>query len=144
MSPLSINPRCPASAQPTGPVIYYKDPNGRPFYSLTPRKTDDGKPYVAVLASEDVSVDPKPAAEAQAGRKIIYYRNPMGLPDISPVPKKDSMGMDYIPVYEGDQDDGNTVKVSAGQAAAQRREDRAGRHAADLANHQGAGRRRLR
>ena len=25
-------------AQPTGPVIYYKDPNGRPFYSLTPRK----------------------------------------------------------------------------------------------------------
>ena len=66
-------------------------------------------------ASEDVSVDPKPATEAQAGRKIIHYRNPMGLPDISPVPKKDSMGMDYIPVYEGEQDDGNTVKVSAGR-----------------------------
>ena len=39
----------------------------------------------------------------------------MGLPDISPVPKKDSMGMDYIPVYEGDQDDGNAVKVSPGK-----------------------------
>jgi membrane fusion protein, copper/silver efflux system len=102
-------------AQPTGPVIYYKDPNGRPFYSLTPRNTDDGKPYVAVHASEDVSFDPKPATEGQAGRKIIHYRNPMGLPDISLVPKKDSMGMDYIPVYEGDQDDGNTVKVSAGR-----------------------------
>jgi Cu(I)/Ag(I) efflux system membrane fusion protein len=103
------------TAQSTGPVIYYKDPKGRPFYSLTPRTADDGKPYVAVLASEDVSLDPKPAAETQAGRRILHYRNPMGLPDISPTPKKDSMGMDYIPVYEGDQDDGNTVKVSAGR-----------------------------
>jgi membrane fusion protein, copper/silver efflux system len=102
-------------AQPSGPVIYYKDPKGQPFYSLTPRNTDDAKPYVPVLASEDVGVDPKPAGEAQAGKKVIYYRNPMGLPDTSPVPKKDSMGMDYIPVYEGEQDDGNTVRVSAGR-----------------------------
>ena len=49
---------------------------------------------------------------AQAERKILYYRNPMGLPDTSPVPKKDSMGMDYIAVYEDEQDDGTTVKVS--------------------------------
>jgi membrane fusion protein, copper/silver efflux system len=48
-------------------------------------------------------------------RKILYYRNPMGLPDTSPVPKKDSMGMDYIPVYEGDADDGTTIKVSPGK-----------------------------
>jgi Cu(I)/Ag(I) efflux system membrane fusion protein len=102
-------------AQPSGPIVYYKDPNGRPFYSLTPRKTDDGKAYVGVLASEDISVDPKPASQAQAGKKIIHYRNPMGLPDISLVPKKDSMGMDYIPVYEGEQDDENTVKVSPGR-----------------------------
>jgi Cu(I)/Ag(I) efflux system membrane fusion protein len=102
-------------AQPAGPVIYYKDPNGRPFYSLTPRNTDDGKPYITVLASEEGGADPKPVSEAQAPKKIIHYRNPMGLPDISPTPKKDSMGMDYIPVYEGDQDDGNTVKVSAGR-----------------------------
>ena len=39
----------------------------------------------------------------------------MGLPDISPVPKKDSMGMDYIPVYEGEAEDGDTVKVSPGK-----------------------------
>ncbi len=68
----------PGIAQPSGPLIYYKDPSGRPSYSQTPRNTDDGKPYIAVLASEDVSVDPKPPAEAQAGKKIIYYRNPMG------------------------------------------------------------------
>jgi Cu(I)/Ag(I) efflux system membrane fusion protein len=49
---------------------------------------------------------------AEANRKILYYRNPMGHPDTSPVPKKDSMGMDYIPVYEDEQDDGKTVKVS--------------------------------
>ena len=39
----------------------------------------------------------------------------MGLPDISKVPKKDPMGMDYIPVYEGEDEDGATVKLSAGK-----------------------------
>jgi len=38
----------------------------------------------------------------------------MGPPDTSPVPKKDSMGMDYIPVYEDQEEDGSTVKISAG------------------------------
>jgi Cu(I)/Ag(I) efflux system membrane fusion protein len=36
----------------------------------------------------------------------------MGLPDTSPVPKKDWMGMDYIPVYEGEEQQTSTVKVS--------------------------------
>src|SRR5262249_9693359 len=57
----------------------------------------------------------KAAAEASGGRKILYYRNPMGLPDISRTPKKDPMGMDYIPVYEGEEEDGGTVKLSAGK-----------------------------
>ena len=48
-------------------------------------------------------------------RRIIHYRNPMGLADVSPVPKKDAMGMDYIPVYEGEVEDGDTVKVSPGR-----------------------------
>src|SRR5258708_14312773 len=47
--------------------------------------------------------------------RIKYYRNPMGLPDKSPTPKKDNMGMDYLPVYEGEQDDDSSVKVSAGK-----------------------------
>jgi Cu(I)/Ag(I) efflux system membrane fusion protein len=106
-----------------GPVIYYRDPDGKPLYWPTPKSTDAGRPYVAVHAGDDAGFDaPKPAAqEAAAGeatqgqRKILYYRNPMGLPDTSPVPKKDSMGMDYIPVYEGDADEGDTVKVSPGK-----------------------------
>jgi Cu(I)/Ag(I) efflux system membrane fusion protein len=110
----------PAKPEPQGPIIYYRDPNGKPLYSLTPKTTDDGQPYVAVHASEDVGFDvPKATAQAdvqtEQGRKIIHYRNPMGLPDISPVPKKDSMGMDYIPVYADELDDGNIVKVSPGK-----------------------------
>ena len=106
-------------AQPkaAGPIIYYSDPNGQPFYSLTPRRTDDGQPYVAVHASEDVSVDwprPKPIGR-QADRKDHLLPQSDGLPDTSPVPKKDSMGMDYIPVYEGEDSDDNTVKVSPGK-----------------------------
>jgi Cu(I)/Ag(I) efflux system membrane fusion protein len=36
----------------------------------------------------------------------------MGLPDTSPVPKKDWMGMNYIPVFEGEEQDAGTVRVS--------------------------------
>lgn len=102
------------STKPSGAVIYYRDPDMRPFYALVPRKTDDGRDYVPVLASEDVSFDPKPLPEAASGeRKIKFYRNPMGLPDTSTVPKKESMGMDYIPVYDGEElDDGSVNGIS--------------------------------
>lgn len=106
----------------SGPVIYYRHPDGNPDYSGTPRKTADGRNFVPVRVSEDVSFeDPaKPGdkiadAAVPESRKILYYRNPMGLPDTSKVPKKDSMGMDYIPVFEGEADDGATVKVSPGK-----------------------------
>jgi membrane fusion protein, copper/silver efflux system len=108
-------------SEPKGPVIYYRDPDGKPLYSPTPKTTDGGQPYVAVHAGEEAGFDtPKSAVkaagvDAQSQRKIIHYRNPMGLPDISLVPKKDSMGMDYIPVYEGDADESGTVKVSPGK-----------------------------
>jgi Cu(I)/Ag(I) efflux system membrane fusion protein len=104
----------------SGPVIYYQDPDGKPFYSAEPKSTPDGRSYRAVHASEDISFDdageaePK-AASAPGNRNILYYRNPMGLPDISKVPKKDPMGMDYIPVYEGEDESGATVKLSAGK-----------------------------
>ena len=48
-------------------------------------------------------------------RKVKFYRNPMGLPDTSPTPKKDAMGMDYIAVYEGEDSDDSSVKVSPGK-----------------------------
>ncbi|RUM95738.1 efflux RND transporter periplasmic adaptor subunit [Pseudaminobacter arsenicus] len=112
-----------AEASPPQPVIYYRHPDGDPVYSATPKRAEDGREFVAVRASEDVSFDgvPTPNEEAAVGgseagsRKVLYYRNPMGLPDTSPVPKKDSMGMDYLPVYEGEAEDGSTVKVSAGK-----------------------------
>ena len=66
----------------------------------------------------DISFEDGPAVEpaaAEAERKIKYYRNPMGLPDTSPTPKKDAMGMDYIPVYEGDDSDDGSVKLSPGK-----------------------------
>jgi len=113
-------PEAPASA---GPVIYYRDPDGEPFYSADPETTEDGRDYLPVRSGEDVSFDDPPLAVAAAsespsqetGENILYYRNPMGLPDTSPVPKKDSMGMDYIPVYEGEIDDTSSVTVSPGK-----------------------------
>ncbi|MGX1097393.1 efflux RND transporter periplasmic adaptor subunit [Amorphus sp. MBR-141] len=104
----------------TGAVIYYQDPDGKPVYSITPRRAGDGRAFRAVRASEDVSFENKLSAPAeatgQAGpRRILYYRNPMGLPDTSPTPKKDSMGMDYIPVYEGEDDGGSVLRVSLGK-----------------------------
>jgi len=111
----------PAAAEDGRAPIYFQDPDGKPSYSLTPRKTPDGRDYRAVPAGADVSFDedaPKamPSASASpAGRKIKYYRNPMGLPDTSPTPKKDSMGMDYIPVFEGDDTDDGSVKLSPGR-----------------------------
>jgi Cu(I)/Ag(I) efflux system membrane fusion protein len=106
----------------TGPVVYYRHPDGKPEYSGTPKKTSDGRDFAPVRESEDVSFDnlggpkDKTVADANSGdRKVLYYRNPMGLADTSPVPKKDSMGMDYIAVFEGETDDSGTVKVSPGK-----------------------------
>jgi Cu(I)/Ag(I) efflux system membrane fusion protein len=99
----------------SGAVIYYQDPYGKPEYSAEPRTTADGRPFREVRASEDISFDEAPKQAARGDKKILYYRNPMGLPDVSKTPKKDSMGMDYIPVYEGEDDDGSTVKLSPGK-----------------------------
>jgi membrane fusion protein, copper/silver efflux system len=108
-----------AAAQASGDPIYFQDPDGRPFYSLNPKKTPDGRDYRAVPAGADISFEDEPAAApasaVTADRKIKYYRNPMGLADTSPVPKKDSMGMDYIPVFDGDDTDDGSVKLSPGK-----------------------------
>ena len=116
----------PSPAEPAaiGPIVYYRDPDGLPNYSQTPKNTPSGKAYSAVRSSEDLSFEEKApeakvpevmAANGGDTHRIKYYRNPMGLPDESPTPKKDNMGMDYLPVYEGDEDDDPSVKVSAGK-----------------------------
>jgi len=106
-----------AQAEPPAAAIYYQDPDGKPFYSLTPKKTPEGRDYRAVPRGADISFDDpgEVAAAPPADRKIKYYRNPMGLPDVSPTPRKDSMGMDYIPVYEGEDSDDGSVKLSPGK-----------------------------
>lgn len=111
------------TAQAMDAPIYYRDPDGKPSYSLTPKKTPDGRDYKAVPAGADVSFDeqssvasaPEAMPAVPMDRKIKYYRNPMGLPDTSPTPKKDSMGMSYIPVYEGEDSDDGSVKLSPGK-----------------------------
>lgn len=109
----------PSQSEAIGSIIYYREPGGLADYSSTPKKTASGKEYLAVRASEDVTFEDKApevaAAKGSERGRIRFYRNPMGLPDTSPTPKKDSMGMDYLPVYEGEQDDDSTVKVSAGK-----------------------------
>ena len=96
-------------------VLYWKHPDGTAEYSPTAAKTADGRDFLPVYEDEEKGFAGKPAPpaqKAQSDRKPLYYRNPMGLPDTSPVPKKDWMGMDYIPVYEGEDEEGATVKVS--------------------------------
>ncbi|MDP2740390.1 MAG: efflux RND transporter periplasmic adaptor subunit [Pseudorhodobacter sp.] len=99
------------------PVIYWRHPDGLPEWAASEATTADGRAFLAVRASEDLSLDPatQPAPVAEAERSILYYRNPMGLPDTSPVPKKDSMGMDYIAVFEGGDSDDGSVTVSPGK-----------------------------
>ncbi|MGP0061265.1 MAG: efflux RND transporter periplasmic adaptor subunit [Beijerinckiaceae bacterium] len=112
----------PASADPAParPVLYYRDPDSGSTYSAVPRRTDDGRDFLPVYANEDAHDADTPAAVAQAPasgerRHILYYRNPMGLADTSPVAKKDSMGMDYLPVYDGEDSDDGSIKLSPGK-----------------------------
>lgn len=105
------------AGQPTTSVIYYRDPDGKPFYSAQPKLASDGRPYVTVYSDQDVTFDNEPTDAASlstpAAKRVLYYRHPMGLPDVSPVPRKDNMGMDYLPVYADEMlDDGGTVTIS--------------------------------
>ena len=67
---------------------------------------------LAALADSNQKHATTSVTTAQVDRKIKHYRHPMGLPDVSTSPKKDSMGMDYIPVFEGEDSDDGSVKVS--------------------------------
>ncbi|WFU53258.1 efflux RND transporter periplasmic adaptor subunit [Bradyrhizobium pachyrhizi] len=110
-----------ARAAETAAPIYYRDPDGKSFYSATPKKTPDGRDFLPVFADDDGGAGgPGQSADvsapaAKGERKVKYYRNPMGLPDTSPVPKKDSMGMDYIAVYDGDDSDDGSITLSPGR-----------------------------
>jgi Cu(I)/Ag(I) efflux system membrane fusion protein len=119
LAPSSRTEMLSAVAQEAAAIIYYRHPDGLPAYSLTPAKTPGGRDYLPVPKGADISFDPTEegprVADAQKPRRPKYYRNPMGLPDTSPVPKKDSMGMDYIAVYDDEDADDGTVKISLGK-----------------------------
>ena len=107
----------PAAAPKERKVLYWKHPDNDADFAAEQKKTGDGRDYVAVYDDQEADfgqAKPKepPLAAGGAPKKLLYYRNPMGLPDTSPIPKKDWMGMDYIPVYEGEEDEPGTVKVS--------------------------------
>lgn len=111
-----------AASARAGLIVYYRDPAGRPAYSLEPKTAPDGRSYLPVRAEDDVGFEeerasePSPSASVPAdSRRVRLYRNPMGLPDTSPMPKKDGMGMDYISVYEGEEAEAGIVKVSPGK-----------------------------
>jgi Cu(I)/Ag(I) efflux system membrane fusion protein len=94
-------------------VLYWKHPDGASAFSPEAKQTDDGGDFLPVYEDEEADfAEAKPVTPPSGTSRILYYRNPMGLPDTSPVPKKDWMGMDYIPVYEGEEEQGSTVKVS--------------------------------
>lgn len=98
-------------------VVYWRHPDSDTDFSAESKMADDGRPYVPVYEDQEADfAEAKPkqlSIDAAGPKKLLYYRNPMGLPDTSPVPKKDWMGMDYIPVYEGEDEDSGTVKVSS-------------------------------
>jgi Cu(I)/Ag(I) efflux system membrane fusion protein len=107
----------PTTAHTERKVLYWKHPDSETDFSGQPKKANDGREYVPVYDDEEADfAQAKPQEPTQetngASKKPIYYRNPMGLPDTSPVPKKDWMGMDYIPVFENEDEDDGTVKVS--------------------------------
>jgi Cu(I)/Ag(I) efflux system membrane fusion protein len=107
-------PAMSAATPETKTPIYYQDPDGKPDYSPTPKKTGDGRDFKPVYDEAAGATSAQGSTSAAQGKgKILYYRNPMGLPDTSPVPKKDSMGMAYIPVYENETGaDAGIVTVS--------------------------------
>jgi Cu(I)/Ag(I) efflux system membrane fusion protein len=105
------------------PPLYYQDPDGKPFYAASPKKTGEGRDYQPVF-DDTLSVQTTPALASTSKSKsfgehrVLYYRNPMGLSDTSPNPKKDSMGMDYLPVYADDGAQGDppgTVRITPGR-----------------------------
>ncbi len=112
----SVHAEASTAATADRTPLYYRDPTGAPRWSAGTKKDDRGQDYLPVYEDDQAAPAPvTPKQQAGSSRKILYYRNPMGLPDTSPVPKKDPMGMNYVPVYEGDDIDDGTVKLSPGK-----------------------------
>lgn len=65
-----------SQAEPTGPVIYWRHPDGLPEWSASEQQTADGRAFLPVLATEDLTLGPvpEPAAEtamAETGERTV-------------------------------------------------------------------------
>ena len=127
----------PAAAEDGRRPIYFQDPDGKPSYSLTPRKTPDGRDYRAVPAGADVSFD-EDAAEAAVGVGVAGRRAQDQI-----LPQSDGASGHVADAEEGLHGDGlhrglrrrryrrRLRQAVAGQDPAHRREIRAGGAARD-------------
>jgi hypothetical protein len=53
--------------------VYFQDPDGKPFYSLTPKKAADGRDWRGVPATADVTFDePEQPAEIMNGSNASF------------------------------------------------------------------------
>ena len=99
-------------------MIYYRDPNGKPLYSLTPKSTDGGQPYVAVHASEDVSFDKaksKTVSATSSERKDQVLPQSHGSAGYLPGAEERRDGDGLHPGLRGRGRDDGSVKVSLGK-----------------------------
>src|SRR6185437_16472439 len=67
-----------ATAEASRGPIYYRDPDGKPFYSLAPSKTSDGRDYRPVPPDADISLRmvrppnlPRPRRSARSNTTAI-------------------------------------------------------------------------
>ena len=94
-----------AEAEAAGPVLYYRDPDGRPLYSLTPKDTPDGRAYRPVDAGEDASASRTGCEKRGAGNAKSFgsKAHPLLPQSHGPAlcsrrcPRRNSTGMEYIP-----------------------------------------------
>ena len=78
-------PGAAPKAAPSGAIIYYRDPDGKPFYSAEPKQSDDGRPYTPVLASEDISFEEQTAASTEAWSRTSQEITPSPASRSSPI-----------------------------------------------------------
>ena len=50
LEPVYEDGRLPSA--PSGKILYYRDPSGAPYFSVTPKKNAQGRDYIAVRAVE--------------------------------------------------------------------------------------------
>ena len=132
----------------TGPVIYYRDPSGKPFYSLTPRNTDGGRSLCGRPRQRGRVL----RSEAEDGTGSAGRRRTLRRQEDQVLPQPDGFAGHLADAEEGLDGDGLHPRLRgrgqrrrfgqgiAGQDPAHRRGNRGGRPPSHHPHHPGAGR----